>query len=712
MVQVRARLMTVSMVLAATAAIIAWTLGAPRTAPAADAATMLPTQTLYLTERLTPAGPQVNHDGSVLPENLVALKGEREGFQIAVNNTSGGAVALGAQFSTDAALAGPYTAGQISFELLRVGFVNVPQGSTRLRTAAGMYADPLPPIVNESTAGRLNIAAGAWGGLAVIAKVRTDAPAGTYAANLEMFTGDQGPNATTHVRVPFTLTVGNTRLLQVGEAKSFKTVMNVEGDAYWLQHPDLRNRPKGTDAWADRMAQLEGLMSFLDTRNITPLELPFANPAPTGAYSCSYTDKGLTARSFLSQMRDRYFAGSRDIDPSAAKYPVRMAPTQTYGCITSYDQRGAPVSFHGTLDKFRTPGVKQDDVYNPAASAFFRRVNGTWSQHGIFRRGATYVKSPFDEPGEASARQKATMKFEVPKANVALHQAFRSRAKVVLAAWPRDSRGKRVCRIVAGGSKRCTNLTGDGFDNRTMWDGRGLDDVDVWMPHFSRIFGRTTPARVARDYKVNRTRDYANRLAGIRRKGKETWVYNFYTASTVMPQVTIDAPGTDPRLQYLMLAREGHTGLFISNLMMGWGSTATHPGSSLRRKGDPYEQALYFKHPLYGYAAGWGTFLYPGYVPALGLDGEARRNTPAATPVSSLRLEALRDGTEDANLIQTYRAAKGNAALQAKLRSIFPGAMVNLPSTLGNVVGPRYDNGNMLAMRMERVRREMIAELG
>ena len=712
MVQARARVMTVSMVLAATAAIIAWTLGAPRTAPAADAAAMLPTQTLYLTERLTAGGPQVNHDGSVLPENLVALKGEREGFQVAINNTSGGAIALGGQVTPDAALAGAQAAGTISFELLRVGFVNVPQGSTRLNTAGGMYADPLPPIVNESAAGRLNIAAGAWGGLAVIAKVRTDAPAGAYTASLEMFTGDAGPNAITHVRVPFTLTVGNTRLLQVGEPKSFKTVMNVEGDAYWLQHADLRNRPKGSDAWADRMAQLEGLMSFLDTRNITPLELPFANPAPTGAYNCSYTDKGLASRSYLSQVKDKYFSGSRDIDPGAPKYPARMAPTETFGCITSFDQRGVPKDFHGTIDKYRTPGVKQDDVYNPAANAFFRTVNGSWSQHGLFRPGATYVKSPFDEPGEASARQKTTMNIEVPKANVALHQAFRNRAKVVLAAWPRDNRGKRVCRRVAGGSQRCTNLTGDGFDNRKMWDGRGLDDVDVWMPHFSRIFGRTTPAKVARDYKVNRTRDYANRLKGIRAKGKETWVYNFYTASTVMPQVTIDAPGTDPRLQYLMLAGEGHTGLFISNLMMGWGSNANHPGSSLRRKGDPYEQALYFKHPLYGYAAGWGTFLYPGYVPALGLDGEARRNTPAATPVSSLRLEALRDGTEDANLIQTYRAAKGDAALQAKLKSIFPGAMVNLPPTLGNVVGPKYDNGNMLAMRMERVRREMIAELG
>lgn len=700
-----------AIVLMAMALVVAWSLGAPPAAPAADAPAMLPTQTLYLTERITPGGPQVNHDGSVPPEALVTLKGEREGFQVAVNNNTAGALALGAQVKSDAALASLEATGQITFELVRVGFVNVPQGSTRLNTTGGMYADPLPPFVNENPAGRLNLAAGAWGGVAVIAKVRTDAPAGAYTGNLELFTGTVG-NETVYARVPFSLGVGNTRLLQPGEPKSFKTVMNVEGDSYWLQHADMRNRPKGTDAWADRMAQLEGLMSFLDTRDITPLELPFGNPSTNGAYGCSYTDKGLAAKSYLSQLKDKYLAGSRDIDPGAPKFPVRLAPTQTFGCISSSDMRGVPADFHGTTDKYRTPGVKQDDVFNTAAPGFFRAVNGAWSTHGLFRSGATYVKSPFDEPGEASDRQRTTMAVEVPKANVALHQAFGKRAKVILAGWPRDERGKRVCRIVAGGSQRCTNLTGDTIGNRKMWDNRGADDVDVWMPHFSRIFGRTTPAKVARDYKVDRTRDYAKRLASIRRQGKETWVYNFYTATTTMPQVTIDAPGTDPRLQYLMLAGEGHTGLFISNLMMGWGSTATHPGSSLRRKGDPYEQALYFKHPLYGYAAGWGTFLYPGYVPALGLDGEARRNTPAATPVSSLRLEALRDGTEDGNLIQMYRAAKGEAALQAKLKSIFPGTMISYPSTLGQVVGPKYDNGNMLAMRMERVRREMIAELG
>lgn len=708
MVQARIRTVSTALIMVIAGSLVAWSLAAPRTAPAADAAALLPYQTLYLTERFGAGGPVVTHDASVLPETLVALKGEREGFQVALNNTSGKALKLGGDVVGDAALSAAQASGQVTFELLRVGFVNVPQGSTGLGTSGGMYADPLPPLRNDSAAGNLSISAGEWGGLAVIAKVRTDAGAGVYGGSLELFEGGSAANGTVHARVPFSLTVGNTTNLQAGQPKSFKTVMNVEGEAYWLQHSDMRNGPSKWPTYADRMAQANGLLAFLDTRGVTPLELPFGNPAPTGAYTCAYAPPKLGAQRYLDQVKNRYFGKSRDIDPSQPQFPIRMLPTHTNGC----NPDSASGGFEGTIDKYRTTGVKQDDVFDPKAPAYYRNVSNAWSAGGFWRTGSTYVKNPFDEPGEASARQKTTMSVEVPKATIALHKAFGAKAKVVLAAWPRDSRRKQLCRVVPGGSKRCTTMSGDGFDNRKMWDGVGSDDVDVWMPHFSRLFGRTTPPILA-PYKVNRERDYANRLKSIRaKKNRETWAYNFYTATKLMPQVTIDAPGTDPRLQYLMLARDGHTGLFISNLMMGWGTTVqAHPGG-LRRKGDPYEQALYFKHPLYGFAAGWGTFLYPGYNPALGLAGETQRNSEGATPVSSLRLEALRDGTEDANLIQTYRTRFGDAAVQAKLKSIFPGHSVKYPATLGNVVGPGYDNGNNMAMRMEAVRRQMITELG
>jgi hypothetical protein len=704
----RARVAAATVMLAFLAMAMTWAMVSPGSAPAVDSNTMLPGRSLFLTERFTAAGPTREAlTAGALPEQLLALRGEREGFQFAVQNTTG-AGPFGARVTPDSALAAAIATGQVSFEVLRVGFVNVPQGSTRLGTSGGMYADPLPPFRNEVTAGRLSIPAGQWGGVALIAKVRTDAAVGVYGGSLELFTGTTEVDDVVHARQPFTVDVRNATMLQPGSTGSFKTVLNVEGEAYWLQNSAMRDRPRGSTLWPDRMAQVRGLLNFLDTRNITPLEHPFGNPSPTGAYSCSYQGKNLPAVRYLDQLKSHYFGKARDVDPVAQQFPARFMPYSTRGCVPD----GVQKPFEATVDKLRTPGLKQDDFLNPAAPAFFRSVAGAWSTHGLWRAGSTYVKNPFDEPGDASEAQRRTLDVDVPAANVALHRAVGAKAKVVLASWPRDGRGKQVCRPFAGG-KRCTNLSGDTFDNRKMWDGKGADEVDVWMPHYSRLYGRTTPS-ILKPYKVNRETDYLKRLKKIRsaKAGRETWAYNFYTATTTMPQVTIDAPGTDPRLQYFMLARDGHTGLFISNLMMGWSSTTQlQPGTSVRRKGDPYEQALYFKHPIYGIAAGWGTFIYPGYVPSLGLDTEERRNTEGAVPVSSLRLEGLRDGTEDANLVAMYRARFGDAAVQSKLKVLFPGRYIEYPATLGNVVGPYYDNGNNLAQRMETVRREMLAEV-
>jgi hypothetical protein len=705
------RAMTVAMLLVGSTAIaVALSMVAARPAPAVDAGAMLPVQTMFLSDRVSQSGPARGaYATGPLPEQVVALRGEREGFQLAVNNSTG-AGPLAARVVPDTALAGAISSGQVSFELLRVGFVNVPQGSKGMGTGGGMYADPLPPFNNASSAGRLSIPTGQWGAMVALAKVRTDATPGTYAASVELFTGtERGNDEVVHARQPFTLEVRGAQLRQPGENNSFKTVLNVEGEAYWLQHPDMRNRPKGTNLWADRMSQVQGLFGFLDGRNVTPLEMPFGIPSNTGAYSCAYQDKGLPSNRFLDQLKGRYFGQLRDVNPATGQFQARFMPYRTNGCKPD----GATQPFEPTVDKLRTAGIKQDDFLNPAAQGFWRKVAGAWSTNGLWKSNATYVKNPFDEPGDASKAQRVTMDTQVPAANVALHRAVGAKAKVVLAGWPRDGRNQRKCRPFAGG-QRCTTLSGDTFDNRKMWDGKGLDEVDVWMPHFSRMYGRTTPP-ILKPYKVNRETDYLQRLKKIRsmKRGRETWAYNFFTATKTMPQLVIDGPGTDPVLQTMLLVRDGHTGLFVSNLMMGWStSSQNHPGTSLRRKGDPYDQALYYKHSVYGYGAGWGTFIYPGYVPSLGLDSEDRRNTPAAHPVSSLRMEGMRDGTEVANLLLQYRDAKGDAALQALLKRVFPGRYINYPATLGNVVGPYYANGADLAQTLEAIRREAIVGLG
>jgi hypothetical protein len=682
------------------ASLVAGSMVSPHPATAQDAVAALPTHTLLLTERFTAAGPVGGQSGD-LPRDLVALRGEREGFQVAVHNTTGGALRLAARIEPDAALQA--AAGTIDAEVLRVGFVRVPQGSTRLGTQAGEYADPLPPLREDSgDVGLLHVGAGQWGGVAVIVRVRTSAAAGTYAGAVSFMAGE-----TVVARQPFSIEVRPGTLTQNGDRDYFATVSgNVEAEAYWLQHRDMRDRPRGTDLWPDRTRQVAGLIDFLDQRGITPTEFPFGNPSQTGSYSCYLDQKGLPRQTFLAQFRGRYLSGVNDADPARGKFRTRFAPAATAGC--DLDKRSA--HFEGTLPAGTS--AKQDDVFNPAAPAYWNNVNAAWTSNKLWTP-RTYVKHPFDEPSASTAAFRRTMDVEVPKATVAMRRAFGNRAKIVIADWPRDSAKRRVCRTFGTG-QRCTTLSGDEHSNRKQWDGLGLDDPHVWMVPFSRLYGRTTPPTVMRDYKVTRVREYATRLDRIKklRGTREVWAYNFYTADTRMPQLTIDAPGTDARLQYWMLAREGHTGLYVSNLLAGWGqSVQLHTGTTLRRKGNPYDEALYFRHPVYGMAAGWGTFIYPGYSPELGLVGETARNSEQAWPVTSLRLEGMRDGNEDANLHRMYRAKFGEQRYQALVKRIFPGGYRPLTgNTLGNVVMISYGNAN-LATRMDQVRRQMIIEL-
>lgn len=721
MVQARSR--AAAAVLASLVAVaVAWGIVAVPAAPAADAAAMLPTQTLYLSERFSQSsGPARGAVSDTFPEQLLALRGEREGFQTVVNNNSGAALDLAARIvPTDNVLAGEQARDAITFELLRVGFVNVPTASTRVEKSkvagaytAGAYADPLPPFRNETAAGRLSIAAGAWGGVATIAKVRTDATAGVYTGALELY----DPRAdVVWARQNFSLDVRAATLLQDGSAKSFKTVMGVEADAYWLQSKDMRNGLPFFPSYPDRMLQLQGLFSFLDSRGITPESQPFASPAKSGRYTCSHTDsKYLPKHGFLDQLKTRYFGQTRDIDPSAQQFPTRMFPVQTGNC----DPQAVKDDYLAKIDKYRTPTTKQDDVLDPNAKTYWKNVAREWTSHGLFN-GSVYAKNPFDEPSNKGHNPTETKRFKeqyvkhVPKANQLLHAALGKKAKVVLADWPRDDRSERKCRPYGKG-ERCTNLSGDDFSNRKLWDGKGSDEVDVWVGPFSRLFGRPVPADVRRKYKVNRDRYYAERLAKVKklRGGREVWAYNFYTGNAQMPQLTIDAPLTDARMNYWILAREGHTGLFISNAILGWGADQKNKGGT-KRKGDPYDGALYFKHPSYGTAAGWGTFLYYGYKPSLGLNTEADRNTGTARPVSSLRFEGMRDGQEDANLMQMYRdkfGTAGQAKVEAVTKAIFPGTYIELPKKLGNVTFPKYSNDATLAQRMERQRREMITAL-
>ncbi|MEO6866942.1 MAG: hypothetical protein ABI200_02870, partial [Gaiellales bacterium] len=584
-------------------------LATPVTSQAADV--LQEQRTLFMTERFQPLkirGPLGRQD--VLPEQLVVLRGEREGFQLAVRNTSGEALNLQGRIVPDPALAAALQNGTISYELLRVAFTRLPKPSSRVEKAtkapdsyrAGIYADALPPLRNNSANGRLSIANGQWGGLTMLAMVRVDAAAAVYGGTLELYVPGAQEDAV-YARQPFSLDVRNKVLKQGGEKDSFKTVMRVEAEAYWLQDKAMRNGPSaGFPTQPDRMLQAQGLVSFLDSRGVTLTEQPFGAPNAKGKYECaSYrSHHSLRATPFLDQLRNRYFGIAREIDPSATQFPARMFPSETNGC----DPDSSKDAYNGKVDKYRTPSIKQDDVLHGGAKSFYRNLGNEWKSHRLFGK-QTYVKNPFDEPSDRTDRMRAQYTREVPKATRFLRQALGKRAMIVLADWPRDNRSERVCRKSGGKIASCATISGDGFSNRSMWDGRGSDDIDVWLAPFSRLYGRTVPAKIKRSYKINRDTEYATRLAKIKKLkgGREVWAYNFFTANAMQPQLTIDAPATDARMNYWLLAREGHTGLYVSNTILGWGQEKQYNSRTRTlRKGNPWDGATYFEHQSYGAA--------------------------------------------------------------------------------------------------------------
>ena len=729
MSQARIRTTSIAGVLLA-ATLIAIALSLSSTTKMAQAATaLLPSRTLFTDERFTPTEMRVPLAGPVLPESMVAVRGETEGFQLALQNVTAGALKLDARITGDSGAFVP--GGVLSPQFLRVGMVNVPVPSTFWNSRTGLYADPLPPIDNSNANGLLTVETGAWGGILLKVRVSTAAPAGTYSGNLELFApGTQAVKdangrettpaveETIYAQQPFTLVVNNASggaLLQPGAKGAYVTTFGVEGEQYWLGHKAMRNgKAEGYAGRPQRTEQVAGLMSFMDEMGFSPLETSFGVPNKSGSYAgCTYdSTKGeFAAVDFMTQLKTRYFGTGRAIEPGATQHSVRWAPYRTEGCTPdSHDDE-----FKSVKDPRNTPSLKQDDTLDPASAPFWKNVNAAWSGNGLYTQ-RTYVKNPFDEPGDASPNQRLTMQNEVPKANKLLHAAFGKRAKVVLAGWPRDERKQKKCgKLTKKQTKpQCFIYELDTYGNRKMWDKKGGDDVDVWMVPVSRLWGRYTQPHLKK-LKIDRSLEYAKRLETIRKGTKgETWSYSFYTGDHNTPQTVIDAPGSDQVLLYWMTAAQGHTGLFISNLLMGWSSEAgnhTDRFASVPKKGDPYETALYFRHgSTYGVAAGWGTFVYPPYSERYGLTSETHRNSAAGRPVSSLRMEGMRDGQEDANLMIMYRNRFGQGKLDAQLKAIFPGTYRPQIRSLGQVVVPTYDNANM-SQRLETVRRAMIAEL-
>jgi hypothetical protein len=167
-------------------------------------------------------------------------------------------------------------------------------------------------------------------------------------------------------------------------------------------------------------------------------------------------------------------------------------------------------------------------------------------------------------------------------------------------------------------------------ENRYLWNG-GQDDVDDWVVLASRYYGEyTTPSQ-----HLSRATQNLRLIDAARRRGKQIWAYTYDAGSHSTPGFTATEPLSDPRLFVDWTALEGITGLLYGQ------------GTTTYSKGNPLEANDKEK--------GSFVLVYPGR------DG----------PIASARLEVLREGIEDWEILDVARHKHGNAAVVRILSGLF-----------------------------------------
>ena len=169
--------------------------------------------------------------------------------------------------------------------------------------------------------------------------------------------------------------------------------------------------------------------------------------------------------------------------------------------------------------------------------------------------------------------------------------------------------------------------------NRFLWNG-GSDDVDVWVVLASRYYGRYTNPSLARRG-ISHAREELALIDSARRHDKQIWTYTYDAASHSTPGFAATEPAVDPRVFTDWAASEGITGL-----LYGQGTTTYSKGNPLISNDK---------------ARGSYVLLYPG------------RNGP----VASARLEVLREGIEDWEILNVVRHRHGAAVVRRLLSGLF-----------------------------------------
>jgi len=217
-------------------------------------------------------------------------------------------------------------------------------------------------------------------------------------------------------------------------------------------------------------------------------------------------------------------------------------------------------------------------------------------------------------------------------------------------------------------------MTGNPFpdgDNRFLWEGSGEDDVDIWAVLTRRYYGSYAAGR------KDRSRRNLRAINALRSRGKLVWAYTYAGPGT--PGFLATEPLVDPRLFVLWTALEGVGGIHYGEGTTSYKGTAS-PLDALPSGG---EFAL----------------LYPG----------------RSAPIPSARLEQIRDGIEDWELLQLVRRTRGAATVRQILgqAGLFSAsrAGVRLACTIGcelrgsqPFAWPRWSRGTSTPSRIERAR--------
>jgi hypothetical protein len=151
--------------------------------------------------------------------------------------------------------------------------------------------------------------------------------------------------------------------------------------------------------------------------------------------------------------------------------------------------------------------------------------------------------------------------------------------------------------------------------NRFLWDNKEGDDVDIWVVLSRRYYGA-----------FNAPRRQLAPIQKARHAGKSIWSYTFHGVEGT-PGYALTEPLSDPRVFLLWNALEG-----ISGTLYGQGVTSYYNDNvfqSLRSRGE-------------------FVLVYPG----------------EHTPIASARLEQIRDGIEDWDLLNIVRRKRGPTAVR------------------------------------------------